>query len=148
MRMGVVMLLCIPLPLALSVGCARFRTDGQAAAPVEQEPSGSSSDARRLADQLQAAKDANAILAARLDEQLARERRLSDQLSKLKFLTRQQQAQIRALADAPGERDALKKDNEKLSAEIVRLKARIAQLTAEIASLKAARQGESGSDAD
>ena len=145
MRLGVVILLCIPL--AVSTGCGRLRFGSQAPAPGEQEPN-PSQDAGHLANQLQAATEENLILSARLDEQLGRERRLSAQLSKLKFLNRQQQAQIKALADAPGERDALKKDNERLSGEIDQLKAKIKELAAEIASLKAAQKPHPGAGAD
>ena len=81
--------------------------------------------------ELDAVKAHNRILAARLVELTDREKRLVKELNRLRFLHVQQQQQIQALADAPAERDALKKRCDALSAEVSRLVERLARLQAE-----------------
>jgi len=145
MRLGAAIVLCIPL--ILSAGCDQFNLRSRQAPPVQKE-SDPTPDADHLSGQLQAARDENTILSARLEEQLSRERLLSDRLTSLKFLNRRQQEQIKALSDAPGERDALRRRNDELSAEIARLNARIKELAAEVASLKSAHDAPSRAGQD
>ena len=92
---------------------------------------------KTLKEDLAAVKSRNLILAARLEEQLAREKRLSEHLNKLRFLNTQQQMQIEALADAPAQRDASRGRAEQLTRQVAELKEHIEELQAVIAEAKA-----------
>ena len=70
----------------------------------------------------------NLLLREELAELRTREKRLADEVNQLKFLNSQLQEQVKALADAPGERDRLKRKVSLLLAEIEQLKKRIEKL--------------------
>ncbi len=84
-------------------------------------------------------RDDKTILTARLDEQLERERRLAREVKRLRFVRIKQDEQIRALADAPVERDKYQAQCRQLSATVSKLEKRIATLEALIAQLRTAK---------
>jgi len=124
----------------LSLGCGKNRPL-ESSTTLHRSESDYASDIRTLKKELEAVKTQNIILAARLEEQLAREKRFSEQVNRLKFLNAQQRVQIEALADAPLQRDASIEEAEQLRAEVDRLKQRVEELKAIITVLR-------GEDAD
>lgn len=102
-------------------------------------PLNSPRESQRLKDEDRALKSRAVILAARLAEQLEREKRLSVEVNKLRFLTARQEEQIRALAGAPAERDAYREKCQKLTIELARLRKQIAKLQGIIAGLRGGR---------
>ena len=70
----------------------------------------------------------NLLLREEMIELRAREKRLTNKVNQLKFLNSQLQEQVKALADAPGERDRREKQVRLLKAEIEQLKKRIEKL--------------------
>ena len=68
------------------------------------------------------------LLRGELAELRVREKRLVDEVNQLKFLNTQLQAQVKALADAPGQRDKLMEKVKLLRAEIEALKKRLPKL--------------------
>ena len=134
MRSGAISI-CALAAVLLSSGCAEDQ-GLRLPATLHRSESDYRADVNNLKKELEAVKTRDLILAARLDEQLARERRLSDQVNRLKFLNTQQRLQIEALAAAPLQRDASIRKVEQLRAEVDRLKQRVAELKAIIAAMK------------
>lgn len=91
----------------------------------------------KLREEISTLKSRNMILAARLEEQLIRERRLSKQVNRLKFFNEQQAEQIVTLADAPVERDRFRKQTNELTREVIRMQKRIDELEQALASRQA-----------
>ena len=128
--------------LALATGsCAKWRwgksdtpPSSPTTNPAKEDPQ---AQVKTLKEELATVKGRNLILAARLEEQLAREQRLSDQVNKLRFLNTQQQMQIEALSDAPAQRDASRERADQLTRQVAELKQRIEELQAVIAEAKA-----------
>jgi chromosome segregation ATPase len=119
-----------------AVGCAA-PAEQVAAPPAGGEPTTASlaTQIKDLKQERDTLKSQNEILTARLEEQLSRENRLAAQVNSLKSRNAQQRVQIEALAEAPIERDAARRQVQQLAEEIVRLKARIGELEAIINSL-------------
>lgn len=92
----------------------------------------------RLERQLDEARGENAMLAARVKELVAREKELSAELEKVKFLKAQQDRQIKVLAGALGERDLYKARAELLAEKAEQLSRKIVELEIVIEKLKRA----------
>jgi len=115
---------------AVAVGGCEPSAPPPTAATQPAPASAHESEAAGQARELDAAKGQNVILSARLEELLERERRLSDEVNRLKFLNAQQNSQIQALAGAPAERDALREKCRQFEAELSELKAQVQALQA------------------
>ena len=115
---------------AVAVGGCEPSAPPPTAATQPGPASAHESEAAGQARELDAAKSQNVILSARLEELLERERRLSDEVNRLKFLNAQQDYQIQALAGAPAERDALREKCRQFEAELSELKAQVQALQA------------------
>jgi uncharacterized coiled-coil protein SlyX len=107
---------------------------GKPAAPPASpatRPADASALARQvkdLQDELAALKRENAILAAREQELLGRDRALSKELIDLQFAGVQQARTIEALSSAPAERDRYQKQVEELTEEVARLRQQVLAL--------------------
>ncbi len=114
-----------------TAGCLQqeSRSDTDQGASAQQD----SHEIKKLRGENTALTNEKRLLKERLDEQLAREKRLSAELNRLKYLTARQEVQIKALADAPVERDAYRKRCEELTLQLAQLQKKIAQLQETIA---------------
>lgn len=132
MRYGAALIsACVLMSIAPGCGVGRAET---APAPIPgPDPA---EQAKSLREENRELRNRNKILSARLDELAGRDKHLSERISRLAFLNERQREQIRALADAPVERDAYREKSEKLAIEAARLRKRIAELEKLIAALR------------
>lgn len=143
----VILSTCAAVVLCLTfIGCVKFdKKINWPTWPGRSDPNSSSTDSADGQQDLEAqpaADDANTPLSPkdaeikRLDIDLSllreevrelrtRDKRLVNELNQLKFLNTQLQEQVKALADAPGERDKLAEKVKVLRAEIDALKKRL-----------------------
>ncbi len=139
----------IPTSLILLVLLAAGCVDSDPGS-LKVNPRGGGSDQSRQIDQLKreldTVKSRNLIITSRLEEQLARERRLADRVNKLKFLNSQQRMQIETLAYAPIQRDANLEKVKQLTQQVDQLQRRIEQLKATIAEAQDKQEQEPQSD--
>ena len=111
---------------------------------VQDVPSGPSttrpaveSDAARLARiDLGALKAEKIVLTARINELQDRCEKLAKQVRDFKFINARQAEQIKAIADAPAQRDRYEATANALALKVVGLKKRVAALERELQSLR------------
>jgi len=120
------------LALALAAGgCAEFTFPGAPGADKRKEDPKTTELARKVSE-LEKANSAlrseRSMLVLRVQELEAREKALSAELRRVQFMNRQQEHQIKALADAPAERDRSKQLAESLRAEVELLRAEVRRL--------------------
>jgi len=142
MRYKALLPLTVAFVLATS-GCASWPRKQAQAAPGRSR---SLDETGKLKAELDSLKAENQILHSRLEEQLAREGRLSDRLNRLKFLSAQQQVQIDTLAQAPAARDKYRRQAERLARRVADLQRQIDQLKAANEKLKATTSAPSTGD--
>lgn len=134
-----------PAAIALSLltlwcGCSSW--------PVRSRRAVGSPEQDELAEQVARLKAGNAalrseqaLLQSRVKELLAREQLLSNEVNRLRFMNAQQQKQIRALAQAPADRDRYQAQAEKLTLEAARLRKEVQTLRRTIAALRTGQAG-------
>jgi len=122
-------LTCFCIALLTAGGCDSWRAWKGSAAPLAP-PDKPVEKSAASDDENTTLKSRNMILEARLAELQGREERLAAEVNRLRFLVRQQENEIAALADAPKQRDVYKKRCESLSREVARLSRRIEELIA------------------
>ena len=124
---------CACLWTLIAAGCVDPAAGGPGAAGG---PRRTTAQAAKLQGKLDTLKSRNFILAAHLEEQLEREKRLANELNRLRFLSRQQAEQIKVLSGAPAERDAHRQRSKELKAEVARLEQRITERESHIVKLQ------------
>jgi len=97
------------------------------------------SEIRRLDKQIATLKVDNAMLAARVKELLARQRDLTEELKRVRFLKQQQDIQIKALADAFDQRDRQQVRADLLSEQVRLLKQKLRETEDLLRRLRATR---------
>ena len=122
--------LCVTMGGIAGCGPAKQQAASAPAAPRDSAgpPRSAGADERRIAlleSELTDAKTQNDVLTSQIEEQGAREKRLSDEVNRLRFVNTQLENQVRALASAPIDRDLYKKRCDELTAEVNSLRQRL-----------------------
>jgi chromosome segregation ATPase len=132
MALGAAWLLMMMSVLA---GCEKTEYSAWRQSRAKPAPAASADTPSSHAGELDNLRAENATLRGQLDELKARDTQLAKQVSELQFLVEQQEKSLRALAEAPKERDEAREQSRVLRDENARLREELRRLGGKIAEL-------------